>query len=119
MNLDNHGVKAIIRDILTRAVQQGELRQPINMADGPYTKFMRGFYKRHKELSRSAERVDRGRINMASKDTIKQYFNLLKELFVKHAIIEVDDEQNPIQSSIKRHCIYLADETGWGSPSKT
>ena len=83
MNLDYHGVKAIIRDIHTWAVQQGELRQPINMADGRSAKFMRGFYKRNKELSRrSAERVDRGRINMASKDTIKQYFNLLKELFV-------------------------------------
>ena len=119
MTLDYHGVKAINREIHTRAVQQGELRQPINMADGPSAKFMRGFYKRHKELSRrSAERVDRERINMASKDTIKQYFNLLKELFVKHAIIEVDDAQNPIQSSIKRHCIYLADETGWGVQAK-
>ena len=39
MNLGNHWVKAIIRDIHSRAVQTGELRQPINMSEGPSAKF--------------------------------------------------------------------------------
>ena len=38
MNLDNHAVKAIIRDIHVKAVEQGEKRQPINMTDSPSKK---------------------------------------------------------------------------------
>ena len=70
MKVDHHIVKTIIRDIHSRAVEDGEKRKKINEVSGPSAKYMRGFYERHPEISkRLAERVDPGRINMASKDT--------------------------------------------------
>ena len=69
MNVDHHIVKAIIRDIHSRAVEDGEKRKKINKVSGPSAKYTRGFYGRHPEISkRLGERVDPGRINMASKD---------------------------------------------------
>ena len=91
MNLDNHAVKAIIRDIHVKAVEQGEKRQPINMTDSPSKKIMRGFFSRHPSLKRrSAEYVDHGRINTANKDTITDYFKLLLETLVKCDIVKLD-----------------------------
>ena len=115
MNIDHHIVKAIIRDIHSRAVEDGEKRKKINEVSGPSAKYMRGFYERHPEISkRLAERVDPGRINIASKDTIKQYFDLLKTILFENDIMHLDEDGNPVQESIKQHCIYLANETGWG-----
>ena len=75
---------------------------------------MTGFYERHPEISKClAERVDPGRINMASKDTIKQYFDLLKTMLFENYIMHLDEDGNPVRESIKQHCVYLADETGW------
>ena len=113
MNLENHAVKATIRDIHAKVVKQGEKRQPINMTDGPSKKFMRGFYSRHPFLKRkSAKYVDHGRINMANKDTTTDYFKLLLETLVKCDIIKLDSNGNVIQESMKQERVYLADETG-------
>ena len=65
-------------------------------------------------VPRSAEYVDRGRINMATQETLFDYFQLLKDTLVKHGIMELNEKGDPIQESIKRERIYLADETGWG-----
>ena len=119
MNLTNTNVKGLIREIHSKSVQKGEKRQPINSISGPSAKFMRGFYKRHPSLSyRSSESVDRGRINNATEDVIRNYFELLKEAFVKDGIMELDEAGNPIQASIKSERVYLADETGWGVETK-
>ena len=119
MNLENHAVKAIIRDIHAKVVKQGEKRQPINMTDGPSKKSMRAFYSRHPSLKRkSAKYVDHGHINMANKDTTTDYFKLLLETLVKCDIIKLDSNGNVIQESMKQERVYLADETGWGVQSK-
>ena len=71
---------------------------------------MRKFYERHPEISmRSVETVDRGRINMASKETVDNYFRLLKETLVKLWIAELDDNGNIINDSILEERVYLAD----------
>ena len=71
MNLDNQAVKTIICDIHAKAVEQGEICQPINMTDGPWKIFMRRFYSRHPSLKRrSAEYVDCGHINMANNNKL-------------------------------------------------
>ena len=81
---------------------------------------MRGFYERHPEISkRLAERVDPGPINVASKDTTKQYFDLLKTTLFENDIMYLDEDGNPVQESIKQHSIYLADETGWDVESRS
>ena len=41
MNVDHHIVKAIIRDIHSRAVEDGEKRKKINEVSGPSAKYMR------------------------------------------------------------------------------
>ena len=77
---------------------------------------MREFYKHHPKLSmRSAESVDRGRINMASQDTVTGYFVLLRDTMVKYGIGEAC--ANGV-SNIKEERVYLADKTGWGVMSK-
>ena len=68
LNIDNLVVKAIIRDIHSCAVTNGEKRKPINEIPGPSAKYMVVFYARHPETSR---------INMVSKDAIMQYLDLL------------------------------------------
>ena len=109
----------MMREIHQNAIDRGEQRQPINNVNGPSKKFMKKFYERHQVLRRrTAERVDRGRINMASIDTIHQYFSLLKDTLVKCGIVELDDNGNVIPESFKSERIYLADETGWGVQSK-
>ena len=119
VNLDTANVKSIIRDIHARALAEGEKRQPVNPVNGPSAKFMRGLFKRHPLLrKRSAEYVDRGRINMATKETIKQYFDLLKESLTKFGIAEADEHGNIIPETYKSERVYLADETGWGVKSK-
>ena len=106
--------------IHAKAVKDGDRCQKINELNGPSAKYMRSFYKRHKEISRrTAERVDRGRINMANQQTIDDYFELLKNSLVKDNVMELDKEGNPIQETIKRERIYLADETGWGVCKRT
>ena len=81
MGLSRKQVKSIIRQ---RAVDKGERRQAINSEVGPSKKYMNGFYKRHPKLSdRTAETVDRGRINMANKDTINDYFKTLKSALIE------------------------------------
>ena len=78
MNLDNHAVKAIIRHIQAEAIEKGEKHQPINVADGPSKKFIEGSYSRHPSLKKlSASFVDCDRINIANKETISQYYQLL------------------------------------------
>ena len=63
-------MKSHIREVLLKAKEKGEKRPEINMVNGPSSKFMRGFFSRHPEVSfRQAERVDRGRINQASRQT--------------------------------------------------
>ena len=119
MNLKNNHVKALIREIHSQAVENGEKRQPMNSVTGPSAKFMRNFYQRYPALSyRSSETVDRGRINNATQSTITDYFNLLKESLVKDGIMELDSNGEVIQDSIKSERIYLADETGWGVSTK-
>ena len=109
-------VKALIRELHAKAVEKGEKRRTINGVKGPSFKYMREFYKRHPKLSmRSAESVDRGRINMASQDTITEYFDLLRDTMVKNGIGEAC--ANGV-SNIKEERVYLADETGWGVMSK-
>ena len=115
LNCDNKLVKFTIREIHALAISKGEIRQPINVVSGPSAKYMQGFYKRHNEISyRSAERVDRGRINMASQENVDEYFFLLKDSLVKDEIMKLDDDGLPIQESIKKERLYLADEKGWG-----
>ncbi len=118
--LQNHEIKALIREIHAKAVAKGEKRQKINPVDGPSDKFMRGFYERRPDLRpRLAEHVDRGRINMANSDTIKQYFDLLKDTLIQLEIAQVDANGDIMNdNSFKRECIYKADETGWGVQSK-
>ena len=119
VNQNTQLTKAIIRDIHERAVSRGEKRQPINPVNGPSAKFMRGLFKRHPLLRmRNAEYVDRGRINMATKDTINQYFDLLKDSLIKFGIAEADSNGNIIPESYKEERVYLADEKGWGVKSK-
>ena len=120
MNETNMNVKARIRETHATAVERGESRQKINDVCGPSAKFMRSFYKRHPALSkRTAERVDRGRINMANDETIAKYFELLKTSLVKGGIMQLDSDGNVLQESILKERIYLADETGWGANTKT
>ena len=116
MNATTNVVKAIIRSIHSRVVASGEIRQSINSVSGPSAKFMRNFFKHYPTVSphRSAERVDRGRINMASEHTISSYFKLLLETLVKYNNIQLDTDENPIQESLQGHKIYVADETGCG-----
>ena len=110
-------VKALIREIHGTAVASGERRKPINIVNGPSNKFMREFDKRHPEVSmRWGESVDRGRINMASKKTINEYFDLLKQSLIKHGIATTDSDGNI--TDIASEKVYLADETGWGVQSK-
>ena len=119
-NVDNAGVKCIIREINALAIERGEKRKSINTTFGPSAKYMREFYKRHPKLTnRMAEHVDQGRINMANQDNIDQYFQLVQETFVKHGIMEVDENGNIVEESLKSECIYMADETGWGVQTKT
>ena len=81
MPLIQSQVKALIRELHCKGVEIGESRRKINLTSGPSYKYMREFYKRHPELSKtSAESVDRGCINMASQDTIKRYYDLLKDV---------------------------------------
>ena len=55
------------------------MRQPLISSDGPSAKFMRGFHKRHPKLREpNSESVDRGRINMANRETVDEYFQLLE-----------------------------------------
>ena len=62
-------MKALMRDIHTKAVNNGEKRQKINVRSGPSADYMRKLYGRHPAIRmRTAETVDRGRMNMASKD---------------------------------------------------
>ena len=77
---------------------------------------MRNFFKRYPTVSThiSAERVDRGHINMASEHTISSYFKLLLGTLVKYNNIQLDTDENLIQESLQGHKIYVADETGWG-----
>ena len=56
---------------------------------------------------------------MASKDNIKQYFDLLKPTLFENDIMHLDEDGNPVQESIKQHCVYLADKTGWGVESRS
>ena len=54
---------------------------------------MRGFRKRHPQVTlRSGEFVDRGRVNMANKKTITDYFELLKQTMERCGNAQVDDE---------------------------
>ena len=106
MNVDHH-VKAIIRDIRSRAVEDGEKRKKINEVSGPSVKYMRGFYERHPEISkRLAERVDPGRINMASKDTTNQYFDLLKTTLFENDIYALRGGREP-SSIIYKAALHL------------
>lgn len=117
MGLSRKQVKAIIREIRQRAVDKGERRQSINCETGPSKKYMKGFYKRHPKLSdRRAETVDRGRINMANKDTINEYFKTLKTVLIETGVADVDENNEITQQHADR--IYLADETGWGAEKK-
>ena len=119
MPITNAQMKALMRDVYRNAVTNGEKRQRINLSTGPSANYMRKFYRRHPAIRmRSAETVDRGRINMASKETIEQYFNLLKETLVKLKIADLDDTGNIINESVLAERLYLADETGWGVQSK-
>ena len=118
-NMTNSDVKTMIRDIHQHAVEVGNKRQPLNYSNGPSAKYMRSFYKRHPKLTkRNSESVDRGRINMANQDTIDQYFDLLKNSFVKDGIMELGEDGNVIAESMKHDRVYLADETGWGVQTK-
>ena len=118
MGLSRKQVKSIIREIRQRAVDKGEQRQAINSEVGPSKKYMNGFYKRHPKLSdRTAETVDRGRINMTNKDTINKYFKTLKSALIETGVAEVDENNEIIQQHAER--IYLADETGWGAEKKS
>ena len=99
-----------MRDIHMKA---GEKRQPLNYVSGPSAKFMRSFYQRHPQCwYRMSESVDRGRINMASQETIQEYFQLLKTSLVNTGIYELDEYGNVENILVDR--LYLADETGWG-----
>ena len=120
-NLDTCEIKSVIREIHALGVERGDVkRKLINTASGPSAKYMREFYKRHPKLTnRMAERVDRGRINMANQSTIDNYFTLVKDSFVKHGIMQLDSAGEVIQDSIKTERIYMADETGWGVQTKT
>ena len=85
----------------------------------PISKVYEGILNRHPEISRRiSEKVDRDRINMASKKTITNYFNLLLETLVKNEIIELDEKGNPLPDAMIKGTIYLADETGWGADTK-
>ena len=118
MGLTHKQVKVIIREIHQRAVERGEKRQTINSEVGPSKKYMRGFYHRHPKLSdRNAETVDRGRINMANKDTINDYFETLRKALIETGIAEVDENNEIVKQHGER--IYLADETGWGAEKKS
>lgn len=118
-NLDNHVVKAMIREIHAHATEKGELRQKINSSTGPSSKFMRSFYQRHPKLSpRSGEYVDRGRINMATPAVIQQYFELLKTTLVRLNIVDVNADGDINNDSFRKERVYKADETGWGVQSK-
>lgn len=119
-NLNNTEIKALIREIHQRALDGGAKRQSNISPTGPSAKYMRSFYKRHPTLAdRMAERVDRGRINMANQETIDSYFNLLRESMIKNGIMEVDGHGEIIQDTIKKERIYIADEKGWGGQTKT
>ena len=107
MNLDNHAAKAIICDIYVKAVEEGEIHQPINKTDGPSKKFMGGFY-----LKRwSAKYVDSDCIIMANKDTITDYFKLLIGTLVKFDIVKHDSKGEVRQESMNQERVYLADKT--------
>ena len=112
MPLQTRQLKALMREIYLKAIERGEKRQPINYESGPSNDYMRDFYSRHPNLSlRSGETVDMGRINMVNQGTINQYFKLLKETMINCGILELDEEGEVIQSSIKSEHIYLTDET--------
>ena len=118
MPLARTQVKAIIREIHQRALNRGEKRQAINSQVGPSKKYIKGFYSRHPKLSyRTGETVDRGRINMANKNTITHYFEMLRKTLVETGIAEVDDNNEIVKEYGER--IYLADETGWGAEKKS
>ena len=111
MPLENKSIKAMMRDIHMKAVEAGEKRQPLNYASGPSAKFMRSFYQRHPQCRyRMSESVDRGRINMASQETIQEYFQLLKTSLVNAGIYKLDKYDNVENILVDR--LYLADETG-------
>ena len=115
MNATTNVVKANIRSIHSRVVASGEIQQSNNSVSSPSAKFS-NIFKRYPTVSThsSAERVDRGHINMASEHTISSYFKLLLGTLVKYNIIQLDTDGNLIQESLQGHKIYLADETGWG-----
>ena len=118
MPVNMQQMKAIIRDIHQRAINSGKKRATINIETGPSRKYMRSFFKRHRELTkRQAETVDRGRINMANDGTVKQYFDLLKRTLVKLGIAELGEDGSLVNEQCER--LYLADETGWGSEKKS
>ena len=120
MNTDVRLTRSIMRDIHSKAVSSGEKRQKINPKTGPSAKYLRGFLNRHPMVvPRSVEYVDRGRINMATEETLADYFQLLKNTMVEHGIMEITESGEPIQESIKGERIYLADETGWGVSKKS
>ena len=117
MPLQTRQLEALMREIYLKAIERGEKHQPINYESGPSNDYMHD-YSRHPNLSlRSGETVDRGRLNVVSQGTVNQYFKLLKEI-INCGILELDEEGEVIQSSIKSEHIYLADETGWGVQSK-
>ena len=118
MGLCRNQAKSIIREICQRAVDRGERRQAINSEVGPSKKYMCGFYQRHPKLSdRTAETVDRGRINMANQDTISDNFKTLKSALIETSVAEVDENNEVVCQHAER--IYLADETGWGAEKKS
>ena len=117
MPLARTQVKTIIREIHQRALNRGEKHKTINSQVGPSKKYMQGFYSRHPKLSdRTGETVDHRRINMANKNTITHYFEMLRKMLVETGIAEVDDSNEIVKEYGER--IYLADETGCGAEKK-
>ena len=110
-------IKSHTREVLLKAKEKGEKRPEINMVNGPSSKFMRGFFSRHPEVSfRQAERVDRGRINQASRQTVEQYFETLKDIMARRGIMEENAEGGIVEHPDR---LYKADEVGWGVEKQT
>ena len=90
-----------MREIHAHALEIGEKRQPINLENGPSDDYMKRYLDLHQNVwPRSGESVDQGRINMANKKTMKDYFTLLKDTMVCGGIAELDEEGNILDGSI-------------------
>ncbi|XP_033747537.1 uncharacterized protein LOC117332656 [Pecten maximus] len=98
MPLTTKMIKTFVRGIVKKSGRTSTIGE-----NGPSNKWFRGFLKRHPDLKmRKPQTIDGGRVRMANKTVMKQYFDLLHNTMEKHGLLNKPEQ------------IFNFDETGFG-----